>query len=141
MGKRKNRKIVKKSSGVRFGAFVFPMIFFSAIGVALIYWVADQRGASLQRSLNEEETALKSLEEEYARECVRWDSMVKPDNLDKALLKHGLAMEKPRPEQIVRLDSAGRPKPGQTSVAWINTRRSRTAVAMRRRDGFRGGRN
>ena len=59
---------------------------------------------------------LKKLEAELTREKTRWDEMKVPERLGRALTKFGLEMEVPREDQIVRMNRAGVPAPGQLAL-------------------------
>ena len=119
----------------------FPAILVVVVGACLACWFADQRASQQQAALAEREKELKSLEEEYGRELVKWEMMTSPRNLDKALLRHGLAMDQPRPDQIIRIKADGRPRAGQLSVARIRAERARGgALASAGRPGARGAR-
>ena len=136
---RRNRKIKKRCNGVNSASFMFPMLLVMIVGACLTSWFADQRCSQQQRALNAEEAELRALEEEYGRELVQWETLTGPKNMDKALLRHGLAMDQPGAGQIVRLDGSGRPKGGQLSVARIATRRARqAAVASNSRSPAKG---
>ncbi len=141
MGARKNRKIKKRCSGINSASFMFPMLLVLIVSACLTSWFADQRCSQQQKALNAEEAELRALEEEYSRELVRWETMTSPKNLEKELLRHGLAMDRPEAGQIVLLDAAGRPKGGQISMARLAKRRARqTAVASNTRKDARSGR-
>ena len=87
------------------------------------------------KSIGEKERTLAKLEDERMRESARWDAMKTADNIDRALLRFGLSMRYAKAEQIVRMDAAGRPKPGQLAVARArkNSANYRTASAGRSR--------
>lgn len=135
MPSRRNRKIKKHSNGIR-SIPIFVCSLFTLVGAFLLSWWLDQNCSQQQRALNEKETELKALEEEYAREQVKWDNLTSPKNIDRALLRHGLAMDAPSAGQIVRMDAKGKPKAGQLSVARLAAERSRRApLASNSRSG------
>ena len=126
---RRNRKIPKKMSVVatntmRFGAviaFLFVMV--------ILNLLASSSCTQLMKAKGEKEKELAALGEAMDRESTRWEEMKTPERLETALLRHGLAMKLPRPDQNVRMRPDGTPCPGQISLA--RTRQKLGAVASR----------
>lgn len=140
MRRNKNRICTKRSAGIKGSSLWLPAFIVAFVATCLVYIAADRRGSQQQTALAAQENELNALNEECERERVKWDVMTSPKNLDRALLRHGLVMERPRSDQIVRLAKDGRPRPGQLSVAKINTERSRAGMVAsntRRRAGAR----
>lgn len=117
MAKRKNRKINKKMSvntavATHFGAviaFAFIMVIMNVLASSSCQQILKRIGA--------EERELAKLEDSRSREATRWEEMKTPERVETALLRHGLAMRAPRPEQNVQMNMNGQPYPGQISVA------------------------
>ena len=126
---RRNRKIPKKMSVVatntmRFGAviaFLFVMV--------ILNLLASSSCTQLMKAKGEKEKELAALGEAMDRESTRWEEMKTPERLETALLRHGLSMKLPRPDQNVRMRPDGTPFPGQMSLA--RTRQKLGAVASR----------
>ena len=114
---RRNRKIPKKMSIVatttmRFGAvlvFFFVMVLFNLL--------SSTSCTQLMKTKGELERELARLEDSRMREATRWEEMKTPERVEAALLRHGLAMKIPRPDQNVQMKSDGTPYPGQLSLA------------------------
>lgn len=96
----------------------------SIVTVALVYWFVDSKCALLGQEIRRHETTYVARENERVREAARWDEKKTPEKLERAMLQHGLAMNYPTAEQVVRMDGAGRPLPGQLSVARFQKARS-----------------
>lgn len=96
------------------------------VTVALIYWFVDSKCSLLGQEIRKHEQKYAALENERVREAARWDEKKTPEKLERAMLQHGLAMNYPTAEQVVRMDAAGRPLPGQLSVA--RYQRSRAGI-------------
>ena len=126
---RRNRKIPKKMSVVatntmRFGAviaFLFVMV--------ILNLLASSSCTQLMKAKGEKEKELAALGEAMDRESTRWEEMKTPERLETALLRHGLSMKLPRPDQNVRMRPDGTPFPGQMSLA--RTRQKLGAIASR----------
>lgn len=117
MAKRRNRKINKKLSvnvvvGTHLGAviaFLFLMV--------ILNLLASSSCQQLMKRIGAQERELVRLEDARNREAMRWEELKTTDKVEAALLKHGLSMRAPRPEQNVLMKSNGQPYPGQLSVA------------------------
>ena len=96
----------------------------SIVTVALVYWFVDSKCALLGQEIRKHEQKYAALENERVREAARWDEKKTPEKLERAMLQHGLAMNYPTAEQVVRMDASGRPFPGQLSVARFQKARS-----------------
>lgn len=94
------------------------------VTVALVYWFVDSKCALLGQEIRKHEQKYSALENERVREAARWDEKKTPEKLERAMLQHGLAMNYPTAEQVVRMDQGGRPLPGQLSVARFQRGRS-----------------
>jgi hypothetical protein len=124
---KKNRKRSKKMSVMASRSMHVGGVLMMFFVMVIVNLLASSSCNQLMKSIGEKERQLTKLENDRARESARWDAMKTSENLDRALLKFGLSMKYPRADQIVRMDSHGRPKPGQLSVARAS-RRSSNAV-------------
>lgn len=102
---------VVASNTMRFGAVILM-----AVVMVFVNFLASSSCQHMMTSIGEKERLLAKLEEERVRESARWDEMKTPEKIESALLRHGLAMRYPKPDQIVRMKADGRPYPGQLSV-------------------------
>lgn len=114
---RKNRKIPKKMSVMASNTMHFGAVIVVLFVMVIINLLASSSCQQQLKTIGEKERMLAKLEEERVRESARWEEMKTPEKLESALLRHGLAMRYPRPEQVVRMKADGKPYPGQLSVA------------------------
>ncbi len=96
------RRKVKSRKGmivpVPFTAFI---ALFAMTGLFYL-WLCN-RNQELGLILKEAEMEQVVLERRFQNESLQWANLCAPDNLEQALKKHGLTMEWPAREQIVRL--------------------------------------
>ena len=134
---KKNRRRSKKMSVMASRSMHVGGVLVMFFVMVIVNLLASSSCNQLMKSIGEKERLLAKLEKDRERESARWDAMKTSENLDRALLKFGLSMKYPRPEQIVLMDARGQPKPGQLSVARASARRSsaasRTASVSRQR--------
>jgi hypothetical protein len=95
--------------------FAFVLI----AGCALVYWLIDSKYKRLSAEIDKYEQEYAAKKKDYILEKARWEIKLKPENLDRALRNHGLAMQIPAPTQIVRIGADGRMIPGQPSEARV----------------------
>lgn len=95
---------------------IVVLIIFIISGV-LSYWGLDARCNQLGNDIRKKEIEKRNLEKDFVREEARWNANKVPAKLDEALISHGLAMSYPKGDQLVRMDHAGKPIPGQLSLA------------------------
>ncbi len=131
---RKNRKMSKKMSVMAGRTVQISAVMAMVFVVVIVNMLASSSCKHLTKTIREKERQIAKLEDARVREEARWDKMKTSENLEAALLKHGLAMKIPRAEQVVRLRPNGRPYPGQISVAKAAERNrvSNTAKSSRR---------
>ncbi len=89
------------------------VVFFATVVMNLL---ANSSCNQLMKRIGEDERTLARLDDELERESARWEEMKTPENLERALYRHGLAMKFPRPDQYVYMRADGTPRPGQLSV-------------------------
>lgn len=115
MGK-KNRRIPKKMSvlatnTMRFGGII---VFFFAM--VLLNLLSSSRCAMLLKEKGAKERELERLEEARMRAATHWEEMKTTERIEAALLRHGLSMRLPHPDQCVRMRPDGTPYPNQASI-------------------------
>ena len=132
---RKNRKRSKEMSVIASRSMHIGAIIMMLFVVGIVNLLASSSCDQLMKSIGEKEKALARLENDCRRASADWDRMKTSENLDRMLCKHGLAMNYPRPDQVIRMDAKGRPLPGQLSIARAKERMSTrmTANYSRRR--------
>ena len=113
---------VVAANTMRFGAIL--VLFFVMVILNLL---SSSSCKQLMKTKGDLERELAKLEDSRMREATRWEEMKTPDRVEEALLRHGLAMRVPRPEQNVQMKPDGTPYPGQLSVARA---RQRAGLAM-----------
>ncbi len=128
---RKNRKVSKKMSVMAGRTVQIGAVMIMVFVVVILNMLASSSCKQLTKAIRVKERQLAKLEDERVREEARWDQMKKPEHLETALLRHGLAMRVPRAEQVVRLMSDGRPYSGQISVAKAAARNRAAQTAKR----------
>ena len=126
---RKNRKVGKRMSVVaattmRFGAIL--MVFFVMV---VINQLASSRCTLLNKATGDLKRELERLEDSCQRESTRWEKLKTPENIERALIRHGLSMKTPRPDQCVSMMANGQPRPGQLALTRAKMRNG-LATAM-----------
>lgn len=119
---RKNRRVNKKMSVNVAIATHFGVLILTAFCMAIVNYLAYSNSQQLQKRIGVQERELARLEDAYNRETSRWAEMKTPERVERALLKHGLAMKPPRPEQNVKMKEGGTPYPHQLSVTMAQKR-------------------
>lgn len=92
------------------------------VTVALVYGFVDSKCVQLGQEIRKHEVTYSALENERVREAARWDEKKTPEKLERAMLQHGLSMGYASPDQVIRMDAAGRPLPGQLALAKFQRR-------------------
>lgn len=127
---RKNRKVSKRMSVVAQNTAYASAVLMAAFVVVIVNLLASSSCSQLMKSIGEKERTLSRLEDERSRESARWEEMKTPERLEQALMRHGLSMKPPKPDQIIRMDREGRLIPNQFSVAKEAQRQRNLALAM-----------
>lgn len=128
---KRNRRVTKKMSVMAVNTMRFGSIIVCSFVMVIINMLADSSCTQLMRSLGSKEKELAKLEDSRMREASRWEGMKTPEKLEMALLKHGLSMKLPRPDQNVRMRSDGTPYPAQIAVAKAKASYSATVADSR----------
>lgn len=129
----RNRKVPKKMSVVanttmRFGA----IILLSAV-MAVFYMFSASGSHRLMTIKGQKQAELARLENDCRRESSRWEALITPEGLEKALRRNALAMKPPRPDQNIEMLANGRPRLGQPSLARLARRGETTKQVSYRR--------
>ncbi len=96
------------------------------VSLTLIYCCLDSKCNQLGQEIRKNEQRFEALEDEYVREEARWNDNRTPEKLNQAMLRHGLEMDYPAPDQMVRIDVSGEPLAGQIALAKFRKERSST---------------
>ena len=123
----KRNKKVKKYSRCTVNSVNTVALIVLTFFAMMVYWSQDAHCSSLAQEIGKAEREYKKLESDCQREASSWDELKTPDNLGRALVRHGIDMGPANQEQIIHMGAGGQPKPGQISVARIRTRRARNA--------------
>ena len=123
---KRNRKIPKKMSVLAANTMNFGAVLVVAVAMIILHQLASTSCTQLIKSIGEKERELARLEDARTRESLRWEEMKTPEKIETALLRHGLKMGIPRPDQFVRLREDGTPYPGQLAV--IRAKQRQTAM-------------
>lgn len=122
--RRTKRMSVVASQAMHLGAVI--MMLFAMVIVNLL---ASSRCKRTMDAIGAKERVLASLENDRVRENARWDALNRPERLDRALLRLGMAMHYPKQDQIIRLRADGKPVPGQLSLARLARERPNAEIA------------
>ena len=116
---RAKRNRYKKNARMSFLPCSYTVVGIIVLSVTflLVYWHLNTKCGALGDDLRQKELELRSLQDEYLREEARWNANKTPEKLEAALLAHGLVMEHPKADQLVRMDASGKPLPNQLSIA------------------------
>ncbi len=130
---RKNRKVTRRMSAAARVSTHFGAIIIVLFVMVILNLLANSSCQQIMKAIGEDERELAKLEDARMREATRWDEMKTPEKIEMALLRHGLVMKPPRPEQNVNMKANGVPYPGQLSVAKARQRASRVVKYNRAR--------
>ena len=122
----KRNKKVKKCSRYTVNSINIVALIVLVFIALMVYWSQDAHCSALSQEIGKAKREYKKLESDCQREASSWDELKTPDNLSRALVRHGIDMGPANQEQIIHMGTGGQPKPGQISVARIRTRRART---------------
>lgn len=114
---KKNRKRSKKLSVVGSRSLHFGAVLVVLFAMILLNLLANTSCNQTMKSIGDKERQLVRLEEELLRESARWEEMKSSENLERLMLRNGISMKLPRPDQYVYMRADGTPRPGQLSVA------------------------
>ena len=127
--RRRNRKVNRHAHVTANTAGVVALIL-TACAMALVYGLLGMRCTSISQKLQEAEKTYRQLVKESERVAARWNELMAVDRLKENLARNGLEMDMPRADQIVRMNAAGRPLPGQIAVARARERLATANMAQ-----------
>ena len=127
--RRRNRK-VNRHAHVTANTVGVVALILTACAMALVYGVLGMRCTSISQELQEAEKTYRQLVKEGERVAARWNELMAVDRLKENLARNGLEMDMPRADQIVRMNAAGRPLPGQIAVARARERLATANMAQ-----------
>ena len=123
--RRRNRKVNKHSRFTVNTAGIVALLV-TGFAMVMVYCMLGMRCTSIARELQEAEKDYEQLTREGDRVATRWTELMAVDRLQEKLTRFGLDMNVPRPDQVVRMNAAGRPVPG-IAVARARARMASTA--------------
>jgi len=126
---KKNRKMSRKMSVVTVHFMHMGAVLLMLFVMVIVNLLASSSCKQLENACRVKEAELKKLEDEHERESAKWAGMTTNENLEKALLAHGLSMHPPRASQIVRMRRDGTPHPAQLSLAKAEQRARAASTA------------
>ncbi len=127
---RKNRKISKRRSVVGMHTMHIGAMMLMGAVVAIFNLLASSSCNQLMKSIGEKEAKLQVKKAELDRARARWEATTSSDSIDRLLARHGIEVSHPKIHRTVRMDAAGRPAPGQRSVASARARARNLSVAQ-----------
>ncbi len=115
---RSNRRVPKNMSVVAANSMRFGGIIVFFFAMVILNLLSSSRCTMLLKEKGAKERELARLEESRTQEATRWEEMKTTERIEAALLRHGLSMRLPRPEQCVRMRPDGTPYPNQLSIKY-----------------------
>ena len=120
---------VVATNSMRFGAII---VFF--VIMVILNILSSNSCTQLLKQKGEMEREIAKLDDTHTRESTRWEEMKTTENIEAALLRHGLSMRTPDAAvQVVRLMPDGTPRPGQPSVSKSKARQRVNTIAVVKR--------
>lgn len=113
----RNRRVTRRMARVTSHTLCAAGIVVMLAVMTLLNVLASTAGKRLLDSIGDKERKLIRLDEDLARESAHWEEMLSPDRLERTLIRNGIAMKYPRPDQVIRMTAEGRVIPGQIAVA------------------------
>jgi len=124
---KRNRRI-KRQSHFALNTMHFAALVVSGFIMLMAYWWLDTRCSAIAQEIGAAEKGLARLDAELERETMKWNEMKTPERLEIALRQHGLDMNNPAPEQVIKMLPGGGVAPRQMSVVRAQ-RRNRSEVS------------
>ena len=116
---RTNKFRTRRMSKIKMTTCYTGALALTLFATVILYSCAKTNCEPLMKSIGEKQRLLDRRTDEYTRETARWEEMTTPEKIEIALRRQGLKMSFAKPGQNIRMSSAGKPKPGQLSVARI----------------------
>lgn len=126
---RKNKIVSKRMSRVSVHTMHIGAVMITFFAMVVLNLMASSSCSHLSKTIADKENVLKQKRAELNRNVIRWEAAKSSSNLERALVKRGMAMYYPKPSQIVRMDENGRILPSQTSVAVLRRKMQDRATA------------
>ena len=127
---KKNILVPSNKSFVSRITISFLAILLTIVGMVAINLCSVSSCTRLVKSIGEKERVLSQCRAELDRNIARWEAAKSSGNLERALIKRGMAMYYPKPNQIIRMDGSGSILPSQTSVALLRRRAQERSTAQ-----------
>lgn len=128
MRRKNHRRHVKTKAFPSFIAISAMLAMLLAVGYGHLHSACAQLGNALGQGEREIENLNKTLQSE----SIRWKDNFTSEKIRAALRNHGLKMDYPSLDQIVRMDKKGRPVENQLSMNnFRKNRQTQTSVAGR----------
>jgi len=127
--RRRNRKVNRDSSLTKNTAGVVALLV-TVFAMVMFYCMLGMQCTSIAQELQEAEKTYRQLSKESERVAARWNELMAVERLQEKLTRFGLEMNIPRQDQVVRMNAAGRPKPGQIAVARARERLATANMAQ-----------
>ena len=127
---KKNALVSSKMNLVSTLCTCFVSVLITVVIVVVMNLFSKSACTRLVKSINEKERVLTQCKAELDRNIARWEAAKSSGNLERALIKRGMAMYYPKPNQIIRMDSSGSVLPSQTSVALLQRRAQERSTAQ-----------
>ncbi|MBR4893817.1 MAG: hypothetical protein IKZ36_01315 [Kiritimatiellae bacterium] len=118
----RNRIVSKRMSRLSVHTMHIGAIMLTFFAMVVLNLMASSSCSQLSKSIADKENLLKQKRVELSRKRVEWNATKSSSNLEKALVKRGMAMYYPKPSQIIRMDENGKLFASQASVAALRRR-------------------
>ena len=125
----RNRIVSKRMSRISVHTMHIGAIMIMFFAMVVLNLMASSTCSQLSKSIADKENILKQKRVELNRNIVRWEAAKSSSNLERALVKRGMAMYYPKPSQIVRMDESGKVLPSQASVAVLQRKKQNRETA------------
>ena len=125
---KKNRRRSERMSVAAFHSAHIGAVILTLVVMAVVNILAKASCTELMTDIGRNEKKLERLEDERQRESSAWTRMSSPSQLEAMLARHGLAMRLPKPQQNIRMNADGTPKPAQLALAKVQSRVTSTAM-------------
>jgi len=111
------RRNIKRKSRISWQPFTGAILLL--VILALGYMSIADKNKALLNEIREQQRELDRLYKEHTREEARWNAMKSAERLESSMRAHGIDMDLPQPNQVVRMGTDGNPVDGQVSVAYL----------------------
>lgn len=122
MKRRRNTRRQTVQSKAASCCFGFALL--AIVACLMIGLVVQHECASCAQQIKRLERQCATLEQTQLREQAVWDSMRTPEELESAMVRHGLMLTYPTGDQVVRVHKSGRMRASRTLLATVNSERN-----------------